>query len=202
MSFVKLHKKPLKLIGFEQSSLTQGVFCQFYKERHKVDISIIEPDDFINLQNKNKFQYVVVFNLDIDLREKICQTIQQHNLDCPTWISDKASIPYSANIEDGVVITEFCSLQDNCHVKQHCILYPYVLIGHDTIVGTGTTLAPQSALAGHVTVGNFCKLGLKSSVLPRVKIANYTILGALSNATKDIEKERETHVGSIARKVK
>ena len=56
--------KPIKVIGFEQSTITQeGVY--FLSEEYDGEVSIITPDDFISLLNKEDHQYLIFFNLDV-----------------------------------------------------------------------------------------------------------------------------------------
>ena len=71
--FIK-NKKSIKIIGYPQSSMTQEYIEVFSKEKLE-NFDLILPEEFILLQNKNQFQYIIAFSLDMDLRERICQLI-------------------------------------------------------------------------------------------------------------------------------
>ena len=52
------NEKPLKIIGYAQSTLTQESL--FYGKNFVIeDTSIMEPQEFKKLQNKDDFQYFI-----------------------------------------------------------------------------------------------------------------------------------------------
>lgn len=196
--FIK-NKKPIKIIGYPQSSMTQEYIEVFSKEKLE-NFSIVLPEEFILLQNKNQFQYIIAFSLDMDLRERICRLIDDLNLDCMTYINDQAYIFSSSKIKKGCYIGHQVIISWNCLVESHCYFAFKSSFGHDSKIGRNCIIGPSVDIAGKTIIGNNCTFGLRSSVINNISISNNVILGAFSNATKDITKPGK-YVGTIARYV-
>lgn len=194
--FIK-NKKPIKIIGYPQSSMTQEYVEVFSKEKLK-NFAIILPEEFILLQNKNQFQYIIAFSLDVDLRKKICELID--DLDCLTYISDHSYIFSSSKIKKGCYIGHQTIISWNCLVEDHCYFAVRSSIGHDSKVGKNCIIGPAVDIAGKTVIGDNCTFGLRSSVINNINIVDNVTLGAFSNATKDITKPGK-YVGTIARYV-
>jgi len=59
-------------------------------------------------------------------------------------------------------------------------------VAHDCVVGTGVVMANQTALAGHVTVGDFAIIGGLSGVHQFCRIGAHAIVGAMSMVAQDV----------------
>lgn len=196
--FIK-NKKSIKIIGYPQSSMTQEYIEVFSKEKLE-NFDLILPEEFILLQNKNQFQYIIAFSLDMDLRERICQLIDDLNLDCLTYINDQTYIFSSSKIKKGCYIGHQTIISWNCLVEDHCYFAVLSSIGHDSKVGRNTIIHPGTIIAGKTTIGENCTFGLKSSAINNIRITDNVNVGAFSNITKDITKSGR-YVGTIARYV-
>lgn len=76
-----------------------------------------------------------------------------------------------------------------------------VQFGHDLDCGDYNAILPACAVAGHVTIGSDCMLGLNSSVIQELTIADKVIVGAGAVVTRSLE-ESGTYVGMPAKKIK
>jgi acetyltransferase-like isoleucine patch superfamily enzyme len=197
--FIK-NEKPIKIIGFSGSSITEEYFEVFSKENLK-EISIITPCDFKSLENKEDYQYIIAFYLDMELRKEVCNLLDDLDLDCVTYIDDSVYMFPSSHVGKGCFIGHQSILSWNCVVGDHCYIAMTTLIGHDVIIGRNCITSPRVDFAGRVIVGENCKFFYKAAMLPKVKVCNDVILCALSNLTKDAEKPG-TYVGSRARLMK
>lgn len=193
------NNKAIKIIGYPESSMSDGCLNWFSLES-KNTIDIITPEDFLNLNNKNNYQYFVGFSLDVNLRKHVCDEIDNSNLDCITYIHDSCIVFENTKIGKGVGIFPFSSvlyhanIQDYCWIETNCLIAHHVNLGRNCIIHAGTLIA------GKTTIGENCTFGFKSSVINKISITNNVTLGAFSNATKNINKSGR-YVGTIARYV-
>jgi UDP-3-O-[3-hydroxymyristoyl] glucosamine N-acyltransferase len=196
---IESDKKSIKIIGYTQSSMTDGCLDWFSLES-KNEIGIITPEDFLNLDNKNNYQYFVGFSLDMNLRKHICDEIDNLNLDCITYMHDSCVVFENVNIGKGVGIFPFSSIlyhaniQDHCWIESNCLIAHHVNLGRNSIIHAGTLIA------GKTTIGENCTFGFKSGAINKINITNNVNVGAFSNITKDITKSGK-YVGTIARYV-
>ncbi len=59
-------------------------------------------------------------------------------------------------------------------------------VAHDCIVGNRNTLVNQSALAGHVEIGNFVVVGGLTAVIQRCRVGDHVFIGATSVVRRDV----------------
>ena len=193
------NNKAIKIIGYPESSMSDGCLNWFSLES-KNTIDIITPEDFLNLNNKNNYQYFVGFSLDMNLRKHVCDEIDNLNLDCITYIHDSCVVFDNCKIGKGVGVLAFSSvlyhanIQDYCWIETNCLIAHHVNLGRNCIIHAGTLIA------GKTTIGENCTFGFKSSVINKISITNNVTLGAFSRATKNINKPGR-YVGTIARYV-
>ena len=131
------NEKPLKIIGYEQSILTQD--SMFYgKNFVNEDCSIMSPQEFKQLQNKDDFQYFIGFALDLQERSQTVDLLDEYDCDCVTYIHDTAVIHEGAVIGKGSCVANFSTVMQGAVVGKHCFIETYCLISHDVTVFTET----------------------------------------------------------------
>jgi UDP-N-acetylbacillosamine N-acetyltransferase len=182
--FIK-NNKPVKIIGFPESSITQQYFEVFNKEGLK-DISIITPKDFKALISKDNYQYIIAFYLDMDLRKEVCDLLDNLNLDCLTYIDDSVYMFSSSKIGRGSFIGHLCEICWNASVGDHCYFDNQSGIGHDVILGRNSIISSRVYVGGRTKIGENCKFFLNGTVMNNLNICDNVILCTHSNITKDI----------------
>jgi UDP-3-O-[3-hydroxymyristoyl] glucosamine N-acyltransferase len=204
---IRQSDKPIKVIGFENSTITQeGV--HFLSTEFNGEITIISPDDFISLTNKNDYQYLVFFTLDIEKRKEIINIIKNQNLDCISFIHNSALIYKDLKntptneifkiIGNGTVICPFSSILLNSKLGNHCLIEAYCLVSHYCTLGDNVILHSGTMIAGKTTIGSNSVFNFKSSALNALNICDDVEVGAISNVTKDITIPGR-YIGSVAR---
>lgn len=191
--------KPIKIIGYSQSSLTDGALQWFLLESQN-QIDIIEPETFLKLPNKSDYQYFVGFTLDMNLRKIICEEIDNLELDCVTYIHDSCVVFDTCKIGKGVFIGSFSSMGYHSQIQNHCWIECYSMASHHVSLGKGSVVHAGTLIAGRVIIGEYCTFNFKSSIINNVTITDHVTVGAFSNVTKNITKPGK-YVGSIARYV-
>jgi len=81
------NQKSICLVGYAQSTLTQEA-QYFISQEHSGSVFVLEPEQFINLDNKQQYQYGVAFTLDQQLRKRIINMVDGENLDCIRYVHD------------------------------------------------------------------------------------------------------------------
>jgi acetyltransferase-like isoleucine patch superfamily enzyme len=197
--FIKNEKK-IKIIGYPESSMAEE-YCQVFIKEGLFNFDVILPEDFLSLSNKNEYQYIIAFCIDMKLRSKICELLDVLNLDCVTYINDNSYTFKNSNIGKGSFVAFDGIISWNCHIGNHCYFGMRSAIGHDVIMGKNCILSPGVSIGGRTVIGNNCMFMFKSSVLNKLIITDNVTLGAFSNLTKNADKPGN-YVGSVARLVK
>ena len=194
------NKKPLKIIGYPESMLTQD--SMFYgKNFVNEDISIMTPAEFKNLQSKDDFQYFIGFALDLKEREQTIDLLDEYDSDCVTFVHDTASVHEGAVIGKGSCVANFSTVMQGAVLGNHCFVETYCLISHNTTIGKNCMLHSGTMIAGKTNIGKNCMFNFRSGVMNKLDICDNTIVGAFSNVTKNIE-TAGVYVGTPARKLK
>lgn len=192
--------KHFKIVGYIESSLTQNV-CLFVETLNFVNgFSVISPEEFRRLENKDNYQYLVTIALDLEERKEITNIIDSLNLDCVTYVHESSLVHQSAKLGKGVAIFSFNLVMANAVIGNHCIIDAYCLVGHDTIVDDNCIIMSGTLIAGKTKVGKNCVFNMKSAAINKIQICDDVIVGAFSNITKTIDKPG-MYVGSPARLV-
>jgi acetyltransferase-like isoleucine patch superfamily enzyme len=201
--------KPIRVIGYPQSTITQEGLHFFSNEWHD-EVLVITPDEFLSLPNKHDYQYMVFFTIDTELRIKIISIIEELSLECFSYINDTVvfykdfkNLPAEEILKiigHGTIIGPFSTVLINSLIGNHCIIETYCLISHYVQIKNNVILHSGTMLAGRTIIGSNSVFNFKSSVLNALTVCDGVEVGALSNVTKDITVSGR-YIGSVARYV-
>lgn len=177
--------KDLKIIGFENSSWTQDVVSQV--ERHYKDFEIITPENFLKIKNKDYYQYLVGFQLDVKLRRHVISIIDEHDLDCPNIIGEYNILHQDLQQGKGNIICDFNRITQGCSIGNHCVISYYCYIAHYVTIGNNCRFYPGSMIMGKTSIGNHCVFGSRSTVLDKKTITDNVYVNGFSQIAKNIE---------------
>lgn len=197
--FIK-NDKPIRIIGYPESSMTEE-YCQFFRKDGVDDFEVILPEDFKSLSNKDKYQYIIAFSLDMKLREEISNSLDNYDLDCLTYIDDSTYVFDTSKIGKGCFLSYNSLISWNCTIGNHCYFGIKSAIGHDCLVGKNCIFSVNVVIAGKTTIGNNCSFMFDSKVLNKIKVVDNVTLNAFSNLTKNVEIPG-TYIGRIAKLMK
>lgn len=196
--FIK-NQKPIKIIGYLESSMTEEYIQVFLKENLE-NFEVITPENFILLSDKHKFQYIIGFSLDMNLREKICNILDEEELDCLTYINDFVYLFPSTKIGKGCFISYNVVLSWNVSIENHCYFGLSSGVGHDCKFQKNCIVSPGVHIAGKVSIGKNCQFLFESSVINKINICDNVTLCAFSNLTKNALKSG-TYIGTVAKMI-
>jgi acetyltransferase-like isoleucine patch superfamily enzyme len=195
--------KTICLIGFPESTITQEAEYFMSKET-KNDIIVMSPQDFLEMDNKDSYQYGVAFTLDIALRKKIISIIQELNLDCITYIHDSV-VCYTDNVESvigkGSFVAPNSTVLMGAKIGEHCIIETYCLISHYAELKNNVILHSGSMIAGKTTIGENSMFNFKAAALNALNIGSDIEVGAASTVTKSIS-DPGVYIGTPARRLR
>ena len=190
------NRKPIRVIGYAESSMTQE-FVNEIAKTHTVDV--VSPKNFVP---DTAYQYIVSVTFDLEERRQIVRLVDQHKLDLITVVHDTSLIGTEppAQIGAGTFIFPFSIVALGSRIGRHCIIGPYNLIGHYSQLGDNCVTRPGVTISDKSTVGDHCVFNIKSTVTNKVKIVDHVEVLGLTNVVKDIT-EPGRYVGSSARRV-
>jgi sugar O-acyltransferase (sialic acid O-acetyltransferase NeuD family) len=97
-----------------------------------------------------------------------------------------ASISKRSLLGEGSVVMAGVCINTNTTIGKHCIINTSSTIDHDCIIEDFVHVAPSSALAGGVEVGEGSFIGLGAFIIQGVKIGKWCIIGAGSVVIRDV----------------
>ena len=100
----------------------------------------------------------------------------------PHLIYDRATCRF----ERGVQVCASCILTVNVTLKEFAMVNLACTIGHETVIGAGSVIYPNSSLSGGVTIGESVLIGTGGKVLPYLKIGDGATIGAGVVVSRDV----------------
>jgi carbonic anhydrase/acetyltransferase-like protein (isoleucine patch superfamily) len=194
--------KPIVLIGYAQSTVTQEA-NHFISADRPGKVKIITPTEFLNLTDKQQYQYFVGFTLDIDLRNQIINLIEEENLDCIRYVHDTV-VYYNPDINSwlgrGSFIAPYSTILLHAKIGKHCIIETYCLVAHYSELKDNIILHVGTHIAGKTTLGGNSIWNFRSAALNGLDICGNIEVGATSTVTKSLTQSGH-YVGTPARRI-
>ena len=97
-----------------------------------------------------------------------------------------ASISKRSSLGEGSVVMAGVCINTNATIGKHCIINTSSTIDHDCIIDDFVHVAPSSALAGGVEVGEGSFIGLGAFIIQGVKVGKWCVIGAGSVVIRDV----------------
>lgn len=97
------------------------------------------------------------------------------------WVDQTAEIQQGCVIYPGSVIDAHAVISENTILNVSCT------IAHDTTIGKHSFLSPRVAVAGFVTTGEKCILGINCTIIDNISIVAGTQIGGGTVVIKNIE---------------
>lgn len=196
------NQKSICLIGFENSTITQEAHY-FISKEFSGNIVILSPDEFLDLEDKSQYQYIVAFTLETEKRKYIIDVLTELNLDSPIYVHDSV-VCYTDDIPSvigkGTFIAPNSTVLLGSKIGKYCVIETYCLVSHYATLSDNVILHSGTMIAGKTFIGPNCIFNFKSAVLNGLSICGDLELGACSVLTKDTDSSGY-YLGSVARRV-
>ena len=121
------------------------------------------------------------------------------NIHFPNVIDVDTTLSSRIEMEEGVIISHYCSVSVETHLGRCVFLNTGTHVGHDTIIGDFCSVMPSVNISGNVTVGEETLIGVGSVILQGKKIGAHSVVGMGSVVLGDVP-DNCTVLGNPARK--
>lgn len=157
----------------------------------------------INDLNQIDFNLNVVFAIgNPKIKKHLSQQINNKNISHPVLIHPSAILSTDRlDIGEGTIITANNVITVNVNIGEHVLINWGCTIGHDSIIGSFSSIMPSVNVSGEVKIGEgvFCGTGTK--IINQTNIGDYSTIGAGAVVNNDIPKKC-TAVGIPAKPIK
>ncbi|WP_027420653.1 NeuD/PglB/VioB family sugar acetyltransferase [Crocinitomix catalasitica] len=116
-------------------------------------------------------------------------------------IHSSVYVDKSVELGEGIFILPGGVLDANVKIDDNVLLNTCVIIAHDTQIGAHSFLAPGCKLAGFISVGECCNIGIGTIIIDNVTISNNIQTGGGAVVVKDL-KEAGLYIGLPAKLIK
>lgn len=149
---------------------------------------VVPMDDIVSTFPPNEFEVVIgVGYLDRNRnRKRIYEKIKQMGYKMPNLIHERA-ILNNAILGDANIILENVVFGPNTKIGSNNRFSYFTSVGHDCTLADHIYCTSGVNIAGSVTIGECCFLGLNSTVKNGVSIAPYTLVGATTYVSENTD---------------
>lgn len=143
-----------------------------------LDIPVLRGDENLNdLRSKGYDKAFVAVGAN-HIRARLGTLCQEMGYQLVNAISPKAVISPSASLGHGIAVMAGVVINADSTIQNLVIVNTSASIDHDCLIGHGSHIAPQCALAGNVSVGSLSFLGIGCKVIPGVTLGDRVTVGA------------------------
>ena len=188
----------ITLIGRPEAVLTNDV-ANMISAQTGSTVNKIHPDDFLADRYNADDEFLITYVTTMDRRQAIADKIDADGLARATFIHNSAIVDPTAVINSGTFVGPFCIVAYESVINNDCLVAPYTLVSHRANLGQGTVTNPGAMIAGAVTVGKYCLMGIRSTTVDQIEICDRVQVGPCAFITKTIT-EPGRYLGSPARR--
>jgi sugar O-acyltransferase (sialic acid O-acetyltransferase NeuD family) len=146
--------------------------------------------------------YLVISIADPSVKRKLLSSFENHFVLFPTLIHPSCCIGSSnVTIGNGTIICAGSIVTVDVVIGEHVIINLSCTIGHDTQIGSFSSLMPAVNISGEVIIGEGAYFGTGAKVINLVNIGSDVIVGAGAVVTKELPSNC-TAVGIPAKPIK
>jgi sugar O-acyltransferase (sialic acid O-acetyltransferase NeuD family) len=169
----------IDIIKSSTEMIVEGVFDDNKRDNTILDIPVIE---FSNFKQK-KIEELIISVGNNATRKKLAEAIQTNYI---SVIHKSAVISKYAIINDGTVVMANAVVNAASIIGKHCIINSCAVVEHDCELSNYVHIAPNTALAGNVKVGEGSQIGIGATVIQGVTIGKWVTIGAGSVVIEDV----------------
>ncbi len=86
----------------------------------------------------------------------------------------------------GIVVAPFVYISNDVEINDYVFINAAATVGHNVVIGKGSTLCAQVDLTGYVVVGEKVFIGSHACVIPKVNVGDAAIVGAGSAVMRNV----------------
>ncbi len=169
-------RKKWDLIGFiDEDPSRWGMKLRGYKILGGFEVLDCLPEEVV----------VICVVGEPDAKKKLVGLAEKKGRQFVNLVHPQITLAEDVSLGKGVLINKGCLLTTNIIIEDHVSINPGCGIGHDTLIGSTTTLMWRVNLSGAVKIGERCLIGTGATILQGKTIGDHCVVGAGAVVTKD-----------------
>lgn len=196
------------IIDLIEGHETFEVFGILERERSKIGNDVFGckvvgiDDDMARIFQSNENFIITIGQIrNSKLRQKLFEmAVNSGGKPCSVY-SKWAHISGRCQIEKGVTVGHFSTVNIGARIGINTIINNHVLVEHDVSIGKHCHLATGAIINGNVDIGNNTFVGSQATIIQSISICDDVVIGAGSVITKNITSPG-VYAGAPARKIK
>jgi UDP-3-O-[3-hydroxymyristoyl] glucosamine N-acyltransferase len=145
----------------------------------------ITPEEFLKIPAPSGC-YVNLITIDMALKKQVTQHLDNINAQRFSFIHPSADVAELNSIGPGVVIGPFVSIYRNAKITKDLVIQAQTVVGHKAVLKTGSYIGPGVIVGGTSEIGEFCYIGMSTTIVDKIKITDFVKTGAAAVIRKDI----------------
>ena len=150
----------------------------------KCDRGII--GDISHRMVENDEEYVIAIANPV-IKKRIVEDLKKRGAKFATIIHPTTRLDKSTEIGEGVVLAARADITTNCIIGDFVFCNVAAQVGHDSVVGSYSTLFPNCSIAGGSVLGEGVTVGTSASTHPGIKVGDYATLGMNSAVIRNVK---------------
>ena len=162
-----------------------------------LDLPLVPVDQVTRLYPPAAYKMFVAMSYGKMNRVRAAKYVQAKELgyELVTYISSRCSFLTSHQPGDNCFILEDNTVQPFVRIGNNVTLWSGSHVGHDSAIGDHCFIGPRVAVPGHVRIEQGCFIGVNATLRNSITIAEFTLIGAGALVTKNTE-PRSVYVGA------
>lgn len=156
-------------------------FCGFIDD-FRTDNSIVGTFTDIS-ERYSPLDYEIVLGIgyrNLPARLKVFDRIKSAGFKVATLIHRNAFVRSLDNIHEGAIVMANATIDCNAVIGKATVIWPGVVVNHDSIISINTFLSPSATICGFVHVGESCFVGAGAVIRDHVDVPDGTFIKANS----------------------
>lgn len=171
---------------------------EFYQEGQMVaGYPVLGTDEWI-LNHKDVYCTCTI--AENTARERIQTRLMQMGIQFETLVAVDIEIPVSTHLGCGCIISGGVSLSVDVRLGDGVFINSKVTIGHDSHVGSFSTVFTGTGISGNCQIGKRVKIGGHAYILPKKRVGDDAVVAAGSVVFRNV-KAGTTVLGNPAKRV-
>jgi sugar O-acyltransferase (sialic acid O-acetyltransferase NeuD family) len=156
-------------------------------------------------------QFLLDFRCDVDVvfglstpsvkSRLYAELMASGHIHFPRVVHPTSLIAPTARLGVGVIVFPWVAVWNEVSIGDICLLCTSSHVGHETCVGSFSSIYPKANISGGVDIGQAVTVGVNATILPGLRISRDSYVGASANVTRDVPAGAVV-AGNPAREVK
>jgi sugar O-acyltransferase (sialic acid O-acetyltransferase NeuD family) len=148
---------------------------------------LVYPFDWVTSHpERSEFKFVIA-NGEPSARKSISDKLRNENFKLDILIDPNSVVSPSAQIDEGVIISQYACVGPNVHLGSNVSLNIGANVGHDIVIGENSVLSSMVVVGGESHVGSCSYIGMGALVKEKLSIGTNVIVGMGSVVYYDIQ---------------